>query len=98
MKDNCKSAGYEARCVSYKVRYDNRTEDPDPKYDDCGVTDRNPEGPVKRQTTIILDLDVTTCDLEDPDETANVDDSNKVTIPDGTDDKNKTDTTGDKEG
>lgn len=64
MKDNCESAGYERECVHYRVRYDGETDGPKSKYDDCDVTDRNPEGPVKRDTTIILDLDTTTCDLE----------------------------------
>lgn len=78
MKDNCESVGYERECVHYRVRYDGEADGPKSKYDDCDVTDRNPEGPVKRDTTIILDLDATTCDLEpeeentgpnDPDET-----------------------------
>jgi hypothetical protein len=96
MKDNCESAGYERECVHYRVRYDGQTDGPKSKYDDCGVTDRNPEGPVKRQTTIILDLDTTTCDLESesPEENTGPRDTDGNTGPDGTGDEDET-TTGD---
>jgi hypothetical protein len=97
MKNNCMSAGYERECVRYRVVYAGESHGPESKYDECGVTDRDPEGPVKRGTTITLHLDTTTCNLEPEasEENAGPEDTDESTGPDGTGNEDETNRTGD---